>query len=538
MPHLRRWSDTAEQELTGTPSPSRAPTQPRSSVASQLRTLQRLTGNRAVSRMVADGRLVVPRRPVVQRQVGLKEGTKVMVKCGPSTSHPAVITATALDGQSYTVRFDDDELNTKLDRTYQERSVTGPAAPFWKKEHLRLDPGVILQLNQIAGDVTRVNDLSEEQIELMIDVLAPPKPEPPSSSRPASRAAKPRLPERKPLNAAVGILVTETLQPNLKDLREKNETPEAATVREQSVNADLEALKDEAFKGRFGTKPEEAKVDALRSALELWFKGVKAAEGRIEFEAAFRANRMTARQINAAGRRGEFRARQYGSGPNPDTDRKMVLDNTLAGIGKRGIPENFKDQATINREGVHDLSASLLQGSPPGRGIFQQLKYYKDAVVVFMPLPEESDLRIFAALAKVQGMDAGLLAEWGGLLSRPVLAQASDMGTVYVDTTTGTEGEGTFRYGLTGTVIRKAGDRARKINNADLAERRRGALTYKTVASAGITKVNEVVMAYRQHASDLFPMFARWDDAKGQFSVVTAELQPTGKIITNMGQLK
>jgi hypothetical protein len=215
----------------------------------------------------------------------------------------------------------------------------------------------------------------------------------------------------------------------------------------------------------------------------------------------------------------------------------MILDNTVAGIGKRGRPESFADQATVNREGVHDLSASLLKGDPPGVGIFQQLKYYKNAVVVFVPLPEESDLRIFAALARVRGLDPAVLAQWGRLLTRPVLAQASDMGTVYVDEAPATATDGVFTYGVTGTVIRKHGDRARAINPADLAERRRGALTYRSVATAGITKVNEVVMAYRQHASEQFPMFGRWDDARGHFDVVSADLTPTGRVISNMGQL-
>jgi hypothetical protein len=265
---------------------------------------------------------------------------------------------------------------------------------------------------------------------------------------------------------------------------------------------------------------------------------VKAAEGTIEFEAAFRANRMTARQINTAGRRGEFQARKKGSKPDPATDRGMVLDNTVAGIGKRANPDNFRDQATINQEGVHDLSASLLKGDPPGTGIFQQLKYYKDAVTLFMPLPEESDLRIFAALARVRGMDPAVLAAWSRLLTRPVLAQASDMGTVYVDEAGSAAPRGEFRYGVTGTVIRRPGDRARPVNAADLAERRKGALAYRSVATAGITKVNEVVMAYRQHTSGRFPMFARWNDAEGHFVVVRADLTPTGQILTNAGELR
>jgi hypothetical protein len=247
---------------------------------------------------------------------------------------------------------------------------------------------------------------------------------------------------------------------------------------------------------------------------------------------------MTARQINARGRRGEFKAQQLGSAPNKDTDRGMILDNTVEGIGKRTKPENLVDEATVNREGVHDLSASLLRGDLENKGIYEQLKKYEEAIVVFMPLPEEEDLRIFSALAKLQGMDQKTIDEMGRMLTRPMAAQASDMGTRYVDTKPGSAGEGSFKYGVTGTVIRTPGDRARKINPADMAARRKGALSYKAVATSAITRVNEVVMAYRKHESGLFPMFAKWNAKEGHFAVLRPDQSPTGNIITDKGEYK
>jgi hypothetical protein len=246
---------------------------------------------------------------------------------------------------------------------------------------------------------------------------------------------------------------------------------------------------------------------------------------------------MSARQINvgSTARGGTFSVQKHGAKPEEKTDRKIYLDNTVEGIEKRQDPANFADTASINKAGVHDLSASILRGSE--KSIYGQLKHYDEAIVLFMPLPAESDLQIFSALARVTGMDAKVMTDMKAMLTRPVFAQASDMGTRFVDTKAGTGGEGEFSYGLSGTVIRKPKDRARRINEADLADRKLGALTYTTVAKSAITKVNEIVLACRQHRSKLFPMYARWDPTNKDFVVQTKDLKETGQRVSDGGKL-
>jgi hypothetical protein len=463
---------------------------------------------------------------------GLTERTKVVVKVVGDENlepdeYPAEITA-AGPGDTYTVKFDDADVDGLATTKVYPESVVRPAraavvvekpaakriAPPWKLDKLEFDEQMDKDVARVVGeDATTIDDLSEQQLDDLIALVT-------------TRITSP--------NFFVKNLV-KSLVFSLEDLRKHNETPEQAEQRRLLVTADIEMSEAEAFQARFGVKLSEATWERIAVEVPAWFQAVKAAERTLGFEAAFRANRMTARQINIGdtARGGRFQAQKLGSKPEPATDRQMLLDNTIAGVTKRTNPASFADRATRNREGVHDMSASLLRGD---KGIYEQLKHYDEAIVLFMPLPAESDLRIFSALAKVKGMDPQAIAGMEALLTRPIFAQASDMGTRYVDTAPASEGEGSFAYGLTGTVIRTKGDRARSINPADMAERRRGALSYTQVAVAGITKVNEIVMAYRNHESGLFPMYAAWDDNNKDFVELRADLTPTGRAISNTGR--
>jgi len=386
--------------------------------------------------------------------------------------------------------------------------------PPWAKDHLELGEALAAEASKLAGEATKIPDLSEDQLEALIALFE-------------AKAER---------NLHLNELI-KALKFDLKDLQEHNETPEQVDARATSVRTQKQGLEDRAFERAFGVGLEQADGAQLSEAVTAWWNRVKADEGRLGFEAAFKANRMTARQINigSTARGGRFQAQKLGSRPDPGTDRTMTLDNTVGGVVKRTDPRNFADPATRNREGVHDLSASLLRGD---RAIREQLKSYEDAIVLFMPLPAEQDLQVFSALARLKGLPEAERQRMAALLTRPVFVQASDMGTRYVDTRAGAEGEGDFQYGLTGTIIRSAGDRARKVNEADLAERARGALAYRDVATANITKVNEVVMAYRRHESRLFPMFAAWDEGAQIFLELRPDLSPTGMSITNDGRYR
>ena len=129
MAQLRSRSETATRLP---PAPRLCPDRPprQASASSHVLTLQRLAGNRTTA------------GPVVQRQAGLKESTKVRVKIeGKGTENRAVITNVSGDGSRYTVRFEDDALNqASTDRTYDEKDVTGPPAPIWSKPSFVQDP--------------------------------------------------------------------------------------------------------------------------------------------------------------------------------------------------------------------------------------------------------------------------------------------------------------------------------------------------------------------------------------------------------------
>lgn len=502
--------------------------------ARQAAWVQAMAGGRAAPVLHAPPGVRSRPGPVAQRQTGIEPGepVKVRVVGNPEVEdnlYAATVVAVADGGLAYDVRFSDDWADEAITRKrYAEALVTRAkqsakpeprvaataSKPPWAKDHLGLGEALETEVSKLAGEATKIPDLTEDQLEAMIALFE--------------------------AKAERNLLLTELIKAlkfDLKDLQEHNETPEQVDLRATSVRTQKQALEDRAFEGAFGVGLEQADGAQLSEAVTAWWNRVKADEAALGFEAAFKANRMTARQINigSTARGGGFQAQKLGSRPDPGTDRTMTLDNTVGGVVKRTDPRNFADRATRNREGVHDLSASLLRGDKPIR---DQLKKYEESVVLFMPLPLEQDLQVFSALARLKGLPEAVREKMAALLTRPVFVQASDMGTRYVDTRPGSEGEGDFQYGLTGTIIRSAGDRARKVNEADLAERARGALAYRAVATANITKVNEVVMAYRQHESRLFPMFAAWDEGAGIFLELRADLSPTGMSITNDGRYR
>ena len=236
-------------------------------VPERLLNLQRTAGNRTVNSVLAQGPMSLGRPWTIQRQLDLKEGTRVNVTVGGSSGKalPAVITAIVPSQGSvplkYTVRFDDDSLNAG-ERTYDEALVNQPSVA-WKSTRFKLTPDVIAKLDEIADGATKLSELSEEQLRSMIDVLAP--------VDTTKRVPKPKVgqkaqePERKPLNDAVGGFVP-SLQKDLVDAQ-KNESEEVAAVREQTIEKDIEALKDDAFKKSFNVSPSEAKFADLEPAL-------------------------------------------------------------------------------------------------------------------------------------------------------------------------------------------------------------------------------------------------------------------------------
>ncbi len=275
-----------------------------------------------------------------------------------------------------------------------------------------------------------------------------------------------------------------------------------------------------------------------------WWKDLKAWEGKDTFNVAFKDQRMSVRQVNkgSTARGGGFDVIHK---DDPSQSRPMVLARDAAGIQARLNPDNFVDPKTLksskNELGLHDLSASLLDGRRP---ISEQLKHYQDAYTLFMPLPLEEDLILFDVLNKMakRETDANvkLIREIRSQLTRVKLAQASDMGTKYVDISDPKDKEGSFRYGVTGTVIRTKGAIGTKATDEELFNRKTNALRYKSILNNTVVSVNEIVVAYRVHAKKEFPMFTVWDDVKKNYRVILVgdKVVSTDQVVTDSGDLQ
>lgn len=289
----------------------------------------------------------------------------------------------------------------------------------------------------------------------------------------------------------------------------------------------------------------------LRPLAKQWWADLKRWEATDTFEAAFKDNRMTARQINIGktARGGEFPVINKAAPEDKLKERNIKLERDVASIKARTKPENFFNRETgksmKNELGLHDLSASLLDGK---RKISEQLKRYEESVVLFMPVPNEEDLQLFCVLNDISKLelkdkDDNDIREMRSQLTRIKLAQASDMGTKYVDVSNPEDpkSQAKFRYGVTGTIIRQKGGIGLKASEQEIKARRSNALRYKSILESEITKVNEVVMAYRAHASSTFPMFAIWmeDPKEHHFLVVNPDTGGgTGMVVTDGGKYR
>ncbi len=280
----------------------------------------------------------------------------------------------------------------------------------------------------------------------------------------------------------------------------------------------------------------EKSWEELEPKILEWWQKLKANEAKETFESAFLDNRMTARQISLSGRGGRFSAAKPDKQKTPG--REIVLSRGIQGIEQRTNPNNFRKTKSGERgkhaRGLHDLSASLIDHKKPISG---QLKGYEDAVVLFMPMPEENDLRIIAALARLDDRNINALRFFKSQMTRMQAAQSSDMGTTFNDVSE-EGGPDKFRYGATGTIIRKKGGLGAPATETELKARKTNALEYKKILQAGITNVNEVVVAYRSHASKVFPLYARWDETNKLFHVLDSNLVPRGVQITDDGHVQ
>jgi hypothetical protein len=374
-----------------------------------------------------------------------------------------------------------------------------PIKGFWKNG---LEGDDLQTYLRLVGAAKNTDELSVENLEGLIELFA------------NNTIISNELKKAKRINAGEEQVVVEP----------EPETEEHRAGRER----DLLAKGLEQFGGLKTWKELEPKI------IE-WFLKVKSAEATDTFEDAYKANRMTARQIDLGGRGGRFSVKK----PDTSPGRIMTLSRGIQGIEQRVKPENFFDLQTgrskKNERGLHDLSASILDHR---RGsISSQLKFYDNAIVLFMPAPEQDDLRVFAALARLEDRDVNMLRFIRSQMTRIKLAQGSDMGTSFSDVSE-EGGPDKFSYGSTGTIIRMKGGLAKPATETELKARGTNALEYKSVLDAGVTTVNEIVMSYRSHASKDFPMYARWDATNKRFHILDANLAALGRYIADAGVME
>jgi hypothetical protein len=188
--------------------------------------------------------------------------------------------------------------------------------------------------------------------------------------------------------------------------------------------------------------------------------------------------------------------------------------------------------------GLHDLSAVLL--STKRGNILNQLAWKEGAqetaknAVAFMPLPLEADLQIFALLSekakKHRAKHAAIYAKVADVrhrMTRVKLTNEDDAGSGFVNVGTGwKDGQRKYRYGL--GLIPVEGKEG-KTGIAEMERRRALALEYRTMLgkmkpmpeSTSVNPThNELVVAYRQHASGCFPLFTEYEKDQNCWKVV------------------
>lgn len=277
-----------------------------------------------------------------------------------------------------------------------------------------------------------------------------------------------------------------------------------------------------------------------KDRIDAWWAGLKEREQAETWQAVLAANRMSARQIGSTTvMGGEFTVRNKFARHDKARGRKIRLDRSADGIVTRLTPTNFYDPITGKSRkdelGLHDLSATLLDGTKNPLTIQGQLKPYKDSVVVFMPVPTEDDAQIFNAITHLVAPEEKALGIMRSSFTRLKFAQGSDMHTTMMDVSLRAEDPPKIRYGVTGRAQRAKDEEEMMADEIDLAARRTNALEHSVILGAGaIQKVNEIVMAYRSHASALFPLFAKWDGKR--FNVLArTSWRPTGAYLTDDG---
>jgi len=312
-------------------------------------------------------------------------------------------------------------------------------------------------------------------------------------------------------------------------------------------------------------------VENIIQDIDDWYSELKKWESGDSFALAFKQHRMTARVVARVAtstkntttnklsmNRYDLTTHKVGHTKQTTTD---IYDTGLSGMKLRTNPNNFGQEQVIPggmkkidgqikkvptivtgkyNLGLHDLSACLL--STQRGSILNQLAWKEGAkepeknAIAFMPLPLEADLQLFYVL-NAKAKDKECKAKHPALyekvvwvrrrMTRVKLANEVDAGSGFVNIGTGwKDTQRRYKYGLGLVAIP---EKTGAVGIGEAERRTRLALHYRHMLqmmpampkdnnSPGTN--NEMVIAYRQHASNCFPLFAVFEKEGNRFEVI------------------
>lgn len=240
--------------------------------------------------------------------------------------------------------------------------------------------------------------------------------------------------------------------------------------------------------------------------------------------------------------------------PRRATAIALLALDWIDSLKERLNPANFGSSPqgeTITRLkyklGLHDLSAVLMNPDKPT--IKDQARWDLEPTgskstwpLVFMPLPEPADIVTFNLLNDLhkKWRTAGQLdlaqtvAFIRRRMTRVKVAQDSDMGAGLINANPAGSGNpnlAKFRYGM--ADVQSVEGQPVPIYKKDISlERRSKSLEYQSILATQRSRSNEIVVAFRSHASPRFPMIGLWN---GEGCLLEGELNRhvKGNLIPN-----
>lgn len=294
-----------------------------------------------------------------------------------------------------------------------------------------------------------------------------------------------------------------------------------------------------------GDKTALGTSNAIIKLVNDWWADYKTMEETDTFMAAMTEGRLTVRQSPRVNVIPEISMKKLHV--RGEESRGGKFDTGVDGVKLRMNPANFEQLPEVKKSGLavaqrwetkqterrgkyvyglHDLSASLLDPLRPT--LTEQLNSTDGKLLnydeVFMPVASEEDHQVYCLLSKhaksnrehvaksasvdEHGELYSLMVKIRRSMTRIKLAEDKDMHCGFIDIRKIGSEVSKYRYGL-GAMTDK-GVKTPKVTEA----REKAALHYKSITALARTTgsgYNEIIIAYREHKSPLFPIIARWN---------------------------